>query len=348
MIGGFLWCTGNMMSVPVIKLIGLSLGLLIWGTTNMLMGWSSGTFGFFGLKSHTPDNVALNYCGVCVAVCALALYTQIRATSSEDDKSKDDDKTVSLLENTTPTTDDDDVEKPKIRTWCWSAKRENISFLIHLLRRLARVTYTTNKSHPCHSIVSLTRNNTTRMLRKYLTRASRSNTGTTSDDPELDRMFNHYASNDHASLSSATPRLLGVDPYVWCSFVSLPNIVERYEMLNSRFALEHRYMKKSKSHGNRLYDLAQQQEESKSAADNENDVDTDGNTFIDRLPKQQKRLLGVCMAAVSGILYGTNFDPPQYLVDHGIGPTNMLDYVWSHFCGIFLTSTMYVVFENEI
>ena len=51
-------------------------------------------------------------------------------------------------------------------------------FLIYLLRGLTRVTYTTNKSHPCHSIVSLTRNNTTRMLRKYLTRASRSNTNT--------------------------------------------------------------------------------------------------------------------------------------------------------------------------
>ena len=54
-------------------------------------------------------------------------------------------------------------------------------FLIHLLRGLTRVTYTTNKSHPCHSIVSLTRNNTTRMLRKYLTRASRSNTGFSSE-----------------------------------------------------------------------------------------------------------------------------------------------------------------------
>ena len=36
-------------------------------------------------------------------------------------------------------------------------------FLIHLLRGLTRVTYTTNESHLCHSI-----NNTTRMLRKYL------------------------------------------------------------------------------------------------------------------------------------------------------------------------------------
>ena len=33
-----------------------------------------------------------------------------------------------------------------LRTWCSSAKRENIS-LIHLLRGLTRVTYTTNKSH---------------------------------------------------------------------------------------------------------------------------------------------------------------------------------------------------------
>ena len=41
-----------------------------------------------------------------------------------------------------------------LRTWCSSAKRENISFLLHLLRGLTRVTYTTNKSHSCHSIVS--------------------------------------------------------------------------------------------------------------------------------------------------------------------------------------------------
>ena len=58
-------------------------------------------------------------------------------------------------------------------------------FLIYLLRGLTRVTYTTNKSHPCHSLVSLTRNNTTRMLRKYLSRASRSNTGTLKSQSRL-------------------------------------------------------------------------------------------------------------------------------------------------------------------
>ena len=65
-------------------------------------------------------------------------------------------------------------------TWCSSAKRENISlFLIYLLRGLTRVTYTTNKSHPCHSLVSLTL--ATIPLECYGNTylcASRSNTGT--------------------------------------------------------------------------------------------------------------------------------------------------------------------------
>jgi len=52
MIGGSLWALGNIMSVPIIKLIGLSLGLLIWGSTNMIVGWASGTFGLFGLKAN--------------------------------------------------------------------------------------------------------------------------------------------------------------------------------------------------------------------------------------------------------------------------------------------------------
>lgn len=47
MLGGFLWCTGNMLCGPVINLIGLSMGLLIWGSCNMVCGWASGTFGNF-------------------------------------------------------------------------------------------------------------------------------------------------------------------------------------------------------------------------------------------------------------------------------------------------------------
>jgi hypothetical protein len=39
--GGVTWA-GNVASVPAIKLIGLGLSLLVWGSSNMLMGWASG------------------------------------------------------------------------------------------------------------------------------------------------------------------------------------------------------------------------------------------------------------------------------------------------------------------
>ena len=44
MVGGALWCTGNMCVVPVIKAIGLAMGLLIWGTLNLLAGWATGRY----------------------------------------------------------------------------------------------------------------------------------------------------------------------------------------------------------------------------------------------------------------------------------------------------------------
>jgi len=63
----------------------------------------------------------------------------------------------------------------------------------------------------------------------------------------------------------------------------------------------------------------------------------------------QKRMIGVLMAILAGFLFGTNFAPPTHLIDdrnhidgnglhyseHGI------DYVFSHFTGILMTSLMW-------
>ena len=48
MLGGALWCTGNIMAVPVIQRIGMGLGLSIWGVSNMLVGYVAGLFGLMG------------------------------------------------------------------------------------------------------------------------------------------------------------------------------------------------------------------------------------------------------------------------------------------------------------
>ena len=47
------------------------------------------------------------------------------------------------------------------------------------------------------------------------------------------------------------------------------------------------------------------------------------------------------MAIIAGLFYGVNFTPPQYLIDNDKGSSSGLDYVFSHFCGILLSSTFY-------
>jgi hypothetical protein len=80
MIGGVLWCTGNLLTVPIIKMIGLGLGLLIWGLTNLIMGWATGTFGLFGITSNEVKTPWLNYLGIALAVLSVGLYAFVKPT----------------------------------------------------------------------------------------------------------------------------------------------------------------------------------------------------------------------------------------------------------------------------
>ena len=75
MVGGMLWCLGNTMCVPAIKLIGLGLGMLIWGGSNLFVGWASGRFGLMGIDKNTGIEIpALNVVGVIIALLSLGIY----------------------------------------------------------------------------------------------------------------------------------------------------------------------------------------------------------------------------------------------------------------------------------
>jgi glucose uptake protein GlcU len=79
MLGGAIWCLGNSAAVPIIKTIGLAKGMLVWGMVNMLMGWASGKFGFFGLLTPNKlSNPTLNYVGVLIACVALGVFLFIK------------------------------------------------------------------------------------------------------------------------------------------------------------------------------------------------------------------------------------------------------------------------------
>ena len=172
--GGVLWATGNTMAVPIISSIGLGMGMLIWGTTNMLMGWATG-MARLDRNSASPGLVWLNITGVGLALLALALYTLIRPDAAK--------------------------EQP-------AAMR--------------------------------------------------------------DELLLQAGSAGGGVLGAGTA--MGAPP-----------------------------------------------------------------------ARRSRRLSGILMAVLSGVLYGNNFTPPNLLLNTGQGPSNALDYVFSHFCGIYFASTVWML-----
>lgn len=53
LLGGTIWSIGNVLSVPIIKMIGMALGLSIWSGTNLVVGWILGKYGLLGFEKDT-------------------------------------------------------------------------------------------------------------------------------------------------------------------------------------------------------------------------------------------------------------------------------------------------------
>ncbi|XP_043551805.1 transmembrane protein 144-like isoform X1 [Chiloscyllium plagiosum] len=85
MLGGFLWATGNITVIPILKTVGLGMGGLIWATFSLLMGWASSRFGWFGLDVQKVPSPILNYIGTALAAlsgCSLAMCAGLLYGSS--------------------------------------------------------------------------------------------------------------------------------------------------------------------------------------------------------------------------------------------------------------------------
>ncbi|XP_073720853.1 transmembrane protein 144a [Misgurnus anguillicaudatus] len=89
MLGGAIWATGNVTVVPIVKTVGLGLGLLIWASFNLLMGWASSRFGWFGIEAETVSKPVLNYCGAGLCFISAIVFFFVksdgqRSTTSEE------------------------------------------------------------------------------------------------------------------------------------------------------------------------------------------------------------------------------------------------------------------------
>jgi hypothetical protein len=67
-----------------------------------------------------------------------------------------------------------------------------------------------------------------------------------------------------------------------------------------------------------------------------------GDSVFDRMNPKTKKILGTCLAIMSGVLYGVTFTPYLYVRDNYIGASqNGLDYVFSLYTGILVSSVVY-------
>uniref|UniRef100_A0A7E4VKV9 Transmembrane protein 144 n=1 Tax=Panagrellus redivivus TaxID=6233 RepID=A0A7E4VKV9_PANRE len=77
-LGGVLYSLGNLFSVPIVKGIGIGLGMLIWGSTQIVTGWCVAHFGLFGTKKQTVSNEPMNYAGLAITILSGVMFIFVK------------------------------------------------------------------------------------------------------------------------------------------------------------------------------------------------------------------------------------------------------------------------------
>ncbi|KAK6741164.1 hypothetical protein RB195_009179 [Necator americanus] len=77
MLGGVFWALGNVTAIPIMNVLGLGMGMLIWGATNCITGWAVGRFGLFGVNGTVPEWPLLNYLGLLMVIVGGIFFAQI-------------------------------------------------------------------------------------------------------------------------------------------------------------------------------------------------------------------------------------------------------------------------------
>jgi hypothetical protein len=88
MVGGVMWACGNAATVPIIQMIGLGVGMCLWGTATLIMGWASGRFGFLGINKQTVENQAMNIIGLLLCVASMGLMFQVKSVKEEEEAAR--------------------------------------------------------------------------------------------------------------------------------------------------------------------------------------------------------------------------------------------------------------------
>ncbi|CAI5447641.1 unnamed protein product [Caenorhabditis angaria] len=91
-IGGLLYATGNVFSVPIIEGIGMGIGFLIWSSLQIIVGWGVARFGLFGwIAPQNVKNDVLNYIGIVLTIVSGVLLLFVERVEEKDTKDEEED-----------------------------------------------------------------------------------------------------------------------------------------------------------------------------------------------------------------------------------------------------------------
>jgi len=137
MLGGFLWCTGNMLTVPIIKLVGLGIGLGVWATCTLVVGWSNGFFGILGVQKQPVNIRWLSYLGAFLAALSAVFFALVKPEESRKRES-------SIISPTTPQINGDPLQ----RDWTEKFTHKQKRILGVVLSLIAGLFFGTNFNPP--------------------------------------------------------------------------------------------------------------------------------------------------------------------------------------------------------
>lgn len=78
MIGGFLFATGNIASVPIVSCLGIGVGMLIWGSVQVIVGWGVARFGLFGTRPQPVYHNLMNVCGLFLVLLSGIMFIFVK------------------------------------------------------------------------------------------------------------------------------------------------------------------------------------------------------------------------------------------------------------------------------
>jgi len=263
MLGGVLWCTGNILTVPIVRLIGLGLGMLLWNLSCLAVGWAVTRFGFANvIKAQDVPQPILNYVGIVLVVVAACCYLFVEpetGSPTPEEHHKDPEKNMHT-EHISPQESDGHLHVP-----------------------MSQMSSASDRSHSQKALL------------------------------------------EHKDSQGPEQPIWNSPPMTDKRFWNMHEIAHLKHQMLHFFHLE--------AHG--LHDHPE----------HERKHDCLPRFDTKNMSPYQRRIVGALMALVAGAMYGVNVLPLQYLLDHSDNgkkhSENALDYVFPHFCGVYLCATFY-------